>query len=162
MVKLIGELVSLLGSSIEVYERGIKSYRKSMATGILRYTVQSVSYVFLGGWNGLVITAMAIIRSLFMLEKRFTTGVMVVWLAVSGAFSVYAAQGIADFFPFLATTQFTLMARKQDGGSLKKAQVANSAIWFVYHAAHLTYVYMVVDVILVIVGILRLKKGVEG
>lgn len=162
MFKLIGELVSLFGSSIEVYERGIKSYEKSMRTGILRYAVQSISYLFLGGWNGLVITAMAIVRSLFMLKKRFTAGVMAAWLAVSGMISLYAAQGVADIFPFLATTQFTLMARKQNGPSLKKAQVINSMIWFVYHASHLTYVYMAVDVVLIIVGVLRLKKGVEG
>lgn len=65
-------------------------------------------------------------------------------------------------FPFIATVQFTLMVRKQNAVVLKWAQVINSGIWIIYNVAHQMWVYTIFNVILVAVGLIRIKKGVEG
>ncbi len=161
MIKLTGEILSLLSSSMEAYERGTKTYKKSIQIGIVRFIVQAFAYALLGGINGVIITLMALVRHLFMYNKKFTGKVMIIWIIISAILNIYFAGSIADMFPFIATIQFTLMVKKQNAIKLKWAQNVNSMIWAVYHVAHMTYVYMIFDIILISIGLIRIKKGVE-
>lgn len=160
--EIIGQTLSLISSSIEVYERGIKTYKKSIFVGVIRYIIQALAYMLIGGINGVIITLMAIVRHLFMYNKKFTSKVMCLWLAVSAILNIYFASSVVDMFPFIATVQFTLMVRKQNAVVLKWAQVINSGIWIIYNVAHQMWVYTIFNVILVAVGLIRIKKGVEG
>lgn len=160
-MKLYGELISTIGSILEIYERGCKSYKKSMKVGILRYVCQFVAMLLLGGINGAIVAIMAIIRSIFMYRKKFTTKVMILWIGASVVIHSYFATSLVDFVPLLATIQFSIMARGQTAKSLKTAQVVNTAIWIVYHASYHAYVYMANSIILLIVGVVRLVKGTK-
>ena len=159
--KTIGEILSLISSTTEVYERSLKGYKKSIKMGVARYLIQVLAYLFLGGINGVIITLMAIVRHLLMYWKKFSGAVLYTWMAISIVINIYFMSDIADLFPLMATLQFTFMVRKQDARSLKYAQIINSLIWSVYHVAHRTYVYIVFDVILISIAAIRIKKGVE-
>lgn len=161
MIRLAGNLLSILSSSMEAYERNIKTYDKSIRFGVIRYVVQAFAYLLLGGINGVIITIMAIIRHLFMYRKKFTGKVIVIWIIISAALNLYFASTLTDLFPFIATIQFTIMVRKQNILALKWAQIINSAIWVVYQIAIGAYIYMIFDIILIIITLIRLQKGVE-
>lgn len=159
--KTIGEILSVISTTMECYERSVKTYKKSIITGIMRYIVQALAYIFLAGINGAIITIMALIRYIFMYKKKFTGKVIYIWVIISITINIYFANVITDLFPLIATLQFTFMVRKQNTLSLKYAQIINSLIWSVYHIANRTYVYLVFDIILSIITIIRIKKGVE-
>lgn len=160
-MKIYGELISMISSVLEVYERGLKSYKKSIKVGILRYICQFISLVLLGGINGAIVSVMAIIRSIFMYNKKFTNTVMVLWIGASVAIHSYFAVSLVDFVPLVATLQFTIMAKGQNAKSLKLAQVINTAIWITYHISYQTYTYLIMDVILLVVSVARLIKGTD-
>ncbi len=160
MIKIIGEILSLISASTEVYERGARTYKKSIEIGVIRYSIQLLAYAFLGGINGMIITLMALVRHLFMYYKKFTGKVVMIWIILCAAMSLYFASTLADLFPFIATIQFTLMVKKQNVTSLKYAQIVNTLIWSVYHISHRTYVYLLFDIVLIITSAIRLKKGV--
>lgn len=160
-MKFLGECLSILSASLEAYERGCKTYKKSIIVGLIRYSIQAVSYIFLGGINGVIITFMAIVRSILMYHKKFSGIVIGIWISFSVAINLYFASAIADIFPLIATLQFTFMAKKQNALWLKIAQIINALIWSVYHVYHKTYIYLLFDVILTIIGIVRILKGVE-
>ena len=75
--------------------------------------------------------------------------------------NLYFAESITDLFPLIATLQFTLMAKKQAALSLKWAQLVNTAIWFVYHIMHRNYIYTISSIVLLVLTIIRIRKGVE-
>jgi len=80
MMKIIGEALSIISSLMETYERAQKTYKKSLKVGILRYIVQAIAYLLLGGINGLIITVMAIIRGFLMYYKKFNGWIVTVWI----------------------------------------------------------------------------------
>ncbi len=104
---------------------------------------------------------MAVIRHLFMYNKKFTKKVVAIWLTISVCINFYFANTLTDLFPLIATIQFTFMAKKQNTLWLKYAQIVNTLIWSIYHIAHITYIYLLFDIILLIVSIVRILKGVE-
>ena len=104
---------------------------------------------------------MAIVRHLFLYQKKFTGKVILIWIIISAGLNLYFANGLVDLFPFVATLQFTFMVKEQNGKSLKIAQIVNTFIWSIYHIGHRTYVYLLFDILLTIITIIRLKKGVD-
>jgi len=53
------------------------------------------------------------------------------------------------------------MAKKQNVLWLKYAQIINSFIWSVYHISLHSYAYITFDIILIVIGIIRIKRGVD-
>lgn len=158
---IFGEMISLLSISIEIYERRCKTYKSILQLGLIRYSLQAVAYLLLGGFNGMIITFMAIIRHLFLYKKKFTGKIVWIWIFISAVLNLYFANCLIDLFPFVATLQFTFMIKRQNSKSLKYAQMINTFIWSIYHIAYNTYIYFLFDVLLNIITVVRLKKGVD-
>lgn len=76
--KAIGEILSMISASVEVVESSKKSYKSSVKIGIIRFVIQGLAYMFLGGMNGLIITVMALIRHILLYYKKFSG--WVVWI----------------------------------------------------------------------------------
>lgn len=142
-------------------ENGCKTYKKTVKISIIRSAIQTLAYAFLGGFNGVIVSMMAIVRQIFLYQKKFTDTIVAVWILASAIINIAFANSLADLFPFVGTVQFTLMVKKQDTISLKYATFINTLIWSVYHIAHRTYVYLLFDVISTIIVVVRLKKGVK-
>lgn len=159
--KTIGEILSMLSSSVEVVESSKKSYKSSVKIGIIRFIIQGLAYMFLGGMNGLIITIMALIRHILLYYKKFSGWIVWIWISISACMNLIVASRFTDLFPLIGTLQYTIMVKKQNTLWLKYAMLINTLIWSVYHIAHLTYIYLLFDVILLVVTIIRIRKGVE-
>ena len=70
-IKIIGEALSIVSTMLELYERSLKTYKKSIRTSIVRYVIQDTAQMLLVSFNGAVVTLMAIVRYLFMYKKKF-------------------------------------------------------------------------------------------
>lgn len=162
MMHVLGELLSISSASVEIYERGCRTYRKSLAVGLVRYGLQLLAYVLLGGMNGAAVTFMAIIRQLFLWNKKFMGAVVWIWAGLSVFLNLYFARTLVDLLPLVATLQFTFMVKEQQNArGLKVAQVINTLIWGVYQFMHCTWVYLFFGMVLTMVTLVRLKRGVE-
>lgn len=157
-LKIFGEVLSLGSSSLELYERGVKTYKKSIVVGLIRYTIQALAYICLGGINGAIVTIMAIIRHGLMYYKKFTTKAFVIWITCSIIVNLMFVKELKDFIPLIGTLQFSLMAKKQNILWLKYAQIVNSVIWIIYHILNKNYVYFVTSIILIIIGLVSIFK----
>lgn len=149
---LLGNIFSLIGSICSFLSTKAKTYKNVLLIQSLDATFFTLSTLCLGGYSGVIVNFVAILRNLscaFFDLKKFIKYVFIILTILLGL--IFMDRAIYGFLPIIASSYYAItMLHTNDVYKLKKALIINNGLWLIYGIIIFDFVSIIFKLISII------------
>lgn len=136
-IQIIGQVISLIAVAISFLSYQMKTSKGILITLSIATAVSCTAYAFLGGWTGLGLNVLCIVRNIcyYHKDKRILSSklVPVVITVVMGIFSIFLWEGYHSVFFIIGILLNTLAMGYFGPQNLRKSILLTSSLILVYN-----------------------------
>ena len=160
---LIGNIVTLFGSSLNAISGLIKDKRKTIIIQIVIFSIFALGNLILGGISGFISNAISILRNIVCLRFNFTWVFKLAFLASQGVMTlVFSTEGIAAILPFIAVAVYVLVLDTKNPIIFKASISLSQVFWLLYDFTISNYTGVIFDVVSLITNCIALYQLIKG
>lgn len=131
---LLGNILSLLGSTCSFISTRAKTYKKTLLIQSLDATFFTLSCLCLGGYSGVVVNAVAILRNVCCACFKPSKWLKIAFVMLTVILGIlFMDKAIYGLLPIIASAYYSIvMVTTDDVKKLKIALMINNILWLIY------------------------------
>ena len=148
---LLGNIISLLGSTLMVAVGFLKHKRHILAAQCVQFAIQGTAHMILGATAGFVSAITGIARNIVMTRHGGTVRVKAFFIALQAVLSLPAMSlNPITWLPLLSGGVYTWFLDLKNPTALKAMMLGVQSVWIAYDLAYRNYTGMMFDIFAVL------------
>lgn len=156
---LIGNIVSLIASSVMVISGYVKSKKSTLSWSTLEAILFTITDIILGAFSGAVVNILSIPRNILILKGKINFPLKLFFSLTPAIISIlFLHDGWLGMIPVIGMALFIMLADKLDGAKFKMLIIIVMLFWSFYDFCMKNYVSVFFDIAMIIAAIIAIAR----
>lgn len=160
-MQLVANIFSCVGAITLLYSTFNKEKERILYVQAISSGASVISYLLIGSYSAMLISVIAVIRNILMAKDKMTPNLLFIISAILIFLGLCTnTKGLVGLLPIIASVEYTIWSAKgTTAQSLRWAIVVNLVLWLIHDIFVSLYLFIIMDLVILIATIVNIIKN---